>query len=151
MVVLLFLLFTFFFRVCITSFLCRGIPTPSYDTITSLHTQCTFVPLPVVNMHFLYLRIYCYSTTYSCTQPTLSDACFHGDRRCALCSPSHRCRTVVFDKTGTLTEGSFDVVSECWLRNQDAQAKQRIWDLVCALQVRSTHPIAASIVRHATG
>eukprot|EP00038_Savillea_parva_P004089 m.133971 g.133971 ORF g.133971 m.133971 type:complete len:1017 (-) comp11371_c0_seq3:78-3128(-) len=61
------------------------------------------------------------------------------------------CRTVVFDKTGTLTEGSFDVVSECWLRNQDAQAKQRIWDLVCALQVRSTHPIAASIVRHATG
>lgn len=62
-----------------------------------------------------------------------------------------RCRTVVFDKTGTLTEGNFDVAQELWLHDQVPSSQKSKWDLVVAVQARSTHPIAAALVRHATG
>lgn len=53
--------------------------------------------------------------------------------------------TVVFDKTGTLTEGQPEVVD--WItvtgRKEDAVA------LASGLQLRSRHPLAAAVVRHA--
>jgi cation transport ATPase len=58
---------------------------------------------------------------------------------------------VVFDKTGTLTEGNFDVVNELWLHDKVTLSQKSKWDLVVAVQARSTHPIAAALVRYASG
>src|SRR3989449_1530175 len=55
---------------------------------------------------------------------------------------------VVFDKTGTLTEGRFGVTDVISL---DGRSETDILRLAAALESRSEHPIAAGIVRAATG
>ncbi len=57
-----------------------------------------------------------------------------------------KCTTVVFDKTGTLTNGEFSVNSV----NPEKIDRQRLLELVCLAECRSSHPIAQSI-RNASG
>lgn len=50
--------------------------------------------------------------------------------------------TVVMDKTGTLTEGRPAVTGVCWADADGAPAR----DILCALERRSAHPLAAAVV-----
>ncbi|XP_057294919.1 probable cadmium-transporting ATPase isoform X2 [Hydractinia symbiolongicarpus] len=56
--------------------------------------------------------------------------------------------TVVFDKTGTLTEGRFQVVKE--FAAKDGRRDEAV-AFAAALETKSSHPLAASIVNHYSG
>ncbi|XP_057294920.1 probable cadmium-transporting ATPase [Hydractinia symbiolongicarpus] len=56
--------------------------------------------------------------------------------------------TVVFDKTGTLTEGRFQVVKE--IAAKDGRRNEAV-AFAAALETKSSHPLAASIVNHYSG
>lgn len=49
---------------------------------------------------------------------------------------------------GTLTEGNFNLVGSCGIGNRP---EADVWELIAAVQLKSTHPIATALVRHATG
>jgi len=56
---------------------------------------------------------------------------------------------VAFDKTGTLTEGRFQVTKE--YTSKSVLARNEALMKAAALETKSTHPIAASIINHYTG
>ena len=52
--------------------------------------------------------------------------------------------TIVFDKTGTITTGVLEV-SEVLAKNV---SKERLLDLMCAIEAHSTHPLARAVVSY---
>lgn len=51
--------------------------------------------------------------------------------------------TVVFDKTGTLTKGEFNVIN---IQSQDDLTRRELLKIAAAVELRSNHPIAKSIL-----
>jgi len=57
--------------------------------------------------------------------------------------------SMAFDKTGTLTEGRFRVVSIKEFR--DDMKYNEMLELIAALEVKSSHPVASALVNHYSG
>ncbi len=100
----------------------------------------------------LYRSIICLALAYPCTLTasiplaficTMSKASKNGIiiKSSRYIERLAKCATVVFDKTGTLTNGEFTVNSV----NPEKIDRQRLLELVCIAECRSSHPIAQSI------
>lgn len=64
---------------------------------------------------------------------------------------AHRITTIVFDKTGTLTFGKPSVVDyKVSLNSTPLQTEEEFWALISAIESSSDHPLAKSLVEHAS-
>ncbi|WP_316809743.1 heavy metal translocating P-type ATPase [Pedobacter heparinus] len=59
----------------------------------------------------------------------------------------HRVNAIVLDKTGTITEGKPEVTHVAWA-NELPRDKQKLEQVLIALEQASEHPLAEAIVRH---